>query len=428
MFPLPGAPRQQAMDPSKLQSMLSSTGGGADRESLKPSNARQSKRLFIHNIPPAATEDSIISFFNLQLNGLNVVSTNDPCISCQMSKNRDFALIEFKNPSEATMALALDGISMEAEGMANGDGTNGAASGLSIRRPKDYIVAGESEEEAPADGVVSSDVKDTPNKLSITSILPTLDDEQVRELVSSFGTLRSFVLVKDRSTEESRGIAFCEFVDKNNADMAVEGLNSLDLGGKFLKCQRASIGVAQATGLEMSVNAMSMLAGTQSDNVDEGRVLQLLNMVTAEELINDEDYEGEIYQTLRYAVKQNGLTGPNRNRRGRQGGVRKVRPGRRHQGAPSQPRQQAVQRRGQDLHQVRQRRLCQEGAAVARRQEVCRQDGRHDLLFRGELRGERVVRERVAVLFRGLRRQLRVLEVLVCVAHRALLTQQSVLP
>ncbi len=66
----------------------------------------------------------------------------------------------------------------------------------------------------------------------------------------------------------------------------------MELADKHLKVQRASIGVAQASGLEMGVNAMSMLAGTTSDNSDEGRVLQLLNMVTPEELIDNEDYEG----------------------------------------------------------------------------------------------------------------------------------------
>ena len=66
----------------------------------------------------------------------------------------------------------------------------------------------------------------------------------------------------------------------------------MELGDKNLKVQRASIGVAQASGLEMGVNAMSMLAGTTSDNLDEGRVLQLLNMVTPEELIDNEEYEG----------------------------------------------------------------------------------------------------------------------------------------
>lgn len=75
-------------------------------------------------------------------------------------------------------------------------------------------------------------------------------------------------------------------------DIAVEGLNGMELGDKHLKVQRASIGVTQAAGLEMGVNAMSMLAGTTSTDLDEGRVLQLLNMVSAEELIDNEDYQG----------------------------------------------------------------------------------------------------------------------------------------
>jgi splicing factor U2AF subunit len=66
----------------------------------------------------------------------------------------------------------------------------------------------------------------------------------------------------------------------------------MELGDKHLKVQRASIGLTQASGLEMGVNAMSMLAGTTSQALAEGRVLQLLNMVTAEELIDNEDYEG----------------------------------------------------------------------------------------------------------------------------------------
>lgn len=61
----------------------------------------------------------------------------------------------------------------------------------------------------------------------------------------------------------------------------------------MIKVTRASIGFTQAAGLEMGVNAMSMFAGTTSDNLEEGRVLQLLNMVTAEELIDNDDYEGK---------------------------------------------------------------------------------------------------------------------------------------
>ena len=84
-------------------------------------------------------------------------------------------------------------------------------------------------------------------------------------------------------------------MDPNATDIAVEGLNGMELGDKHLKVQRASIGVTQASGLEMGVNAMSMLAGTTSNDLEEGRVLQLLNMVTPEELIDNEDYAGMFF-------------------------------------------------------------------------------------------------------------------------------------
>lgn len=74
--------------------------------------------------------------------------------------------------------------------------------------------------------------------------------------------------------------------------VAIEGLNGMDLAGSAIKVSRASIGTTQAAGLDMGVNAMSMFAGTTSDNLEEGRVLQLLNMVTAEELVDNDDYEG----------------------------------------------------------------------------------------------------------------------------------------
>ncbi|KAL3424796.1 U2 snRNP auxilliary factor [Phlyctema vagabunda] len=293
MFPLPGAPRQQPMDPSKLQAFMAQPSGSVTNAALKPSNSRQSKRLVIHNLPPTATEESIAGFFNLQLNGLNVIEGPDPCISAQISKDTSFALLEFKAASDATVALALNGISMEDNdhGPKGNGASNGSVAGLSIARPKDYIVPAVTDETPYEPGVISSVVVDTQNKISVSNIPLYLTEEQVTELLVSFGDLKAFALVKDSSTDESRGIAFCEYVDPAATDIAVEGLNGMELGDKHLKVQRASIGNTQVSGLEMSVNAMSMLAGTTSQGLEEGRVLQLLNMVTPEELIDNEDYE-----------------------------------------------------------------------------------------------------------------------------------------
>lgn len=65
----------------------------------------------------------------------------------------------------------------------------------------------------------------------------------------------------------------------------------MELGDRHLKVVRASIGTTQAAGLDMGVNAMSMFAKTTSQDLESSRVLQLLNMVTPEELMDPEDYE-----------------------------------------------------------------------------------------------------------------------------------------
>ncbi|KAK7397563.1 hypothetical protein QQX98_013071 [Neonectria punicea] len=298
MFPLPGAPRQQPMDPSKLQAFMNQPGGQVTSAGLKASNSRQSKRLLVSKIPSGTTEESLMSFFNLQLNGLNIVENTDPCTLCQFSNDHSFAVLEFRSAADATVALALDGISMEAEDAANG-AANGGARGLEIRRPRDYVVPAITEEVAFDPEVVSNVVPDTVNKLSITGIPSFLTEDQVIELLAAFGKPKAFVLVKDRHTEESRGIAFAEYQDPTSANPpALDTLNGMDVGGKKLKVTKASIGPTQVANFDVGITAISGLASQTTNEVETSRVLQLLNMVTAEELMDNDDYE-EICEDVR---------------------------------------------------------------------------------------------------------------------------------
>ena len=82
-------------------------------------------------------------------------------------------------------------------------------------------------------------------------------------------------------------------MDPNVTAVAIQGLNGMVLGDHALKVKKASIGITQVAG-EMGVNAMSMLAGTMSTENDMSRVLQLLNMVTPDELMDNDDYEGRL--------------------------------------------------------------------------------------------------------------------------------------
>ena len=286
MFPLPGAPRAAPMDPSKLAAFMSPSAGTASSAALQTVNAKQAKRLYIHNLPSGATSEEIIEFFNLQLNGLNVVSGSDPCISAQVATNNEYALLEFKTAEDATIALAMNGIAMR-------DSTGGPdQSGLSIRRPKDYITPTR-DENAYSGDEVSSDVKDSPNKLSIVNIPQYIEEEQVRELVSTMGKLNAFVLVKDTSTDQHRGIAYCEYADNEIVDAVIEGLNDIPLGDGHLKVSRATVGLQQTTGLDGGVQAITGLAGAEaSKDHERSKVICLMNMVTSDELINDEEYIG----------------------------------------------------------------------------------------------------------------------------------------
>jgi splicing factor U2AF subunit len=304
MFPLPGAPRQQTVDPSRLQAFMNqpsnssgnnnNNSNNASSSALRPTNSRQAKRLLAYNLPESATEDGLVGFFNLQLNGLNVMYSTDPCLAAQISRDRSFAVIEFKTGTDATLALALDGISMDPDEPMDGtndDAPAASTKGLELRRPKDYIVPAVVNDPTYVPGVVSQMVVDSVNKISITNLPPSLGDDQLTELLVSFGELKAFVLVKDSTTEESRGIAFCEYLDPAVTEIAISGLDGMDVASHKLRVKKASVGLTQVPGIEMGVNAMSLFAGTTSaDDSGETRVLQLLNMVTAEELMDDEDY------------------------------------------------------------------------------------------------------------------------------------------
>lgn len=313
MFPLPGAPRQQPMDSSRLQALANQPGNSAVASALKPAQGKQSKRLIISNLPATVDNNKLAEFFNLQLNGLNVIAGVDPCVSAIVSPDHSYALLEFKTGTDATVALALDGIAMEEDDTANG-GMEVDSNGLLIRRPKDYI-APTAEEAADSD---SADiVKDSPDKILISNIPIYMTEDMVKEVLQVFGLLKSFVLAKDTSSEESRvsytdpcrsystlplpsvahnynkGFAFCEFALSEVTKLAIQGLDGMEMVGSNIGLKLASVGLQQASGMEASVGTMSILASTVSTDQQKSRVLMLMNMVTIKELNDNEEYAGK---------------------------------------------------------------------------------------------------------------------------------------
>lgn len=66
----------------------------------------------------------------------------------------------------------------------------------------------------------------------------------------------------------------------------------MDVAGKKLKVTKASIGPTQVANFDVGITAISGLASQTSNDIERSSVIQLLNMVTPEELLDNDDYEG----------------------------------------------------------------------------------------------------------------------------------------
>lgn len=163
-----------------------------------------------------------------------------------------------------------------------------------MRRPRDYVpLPGLSDNpQMSVPGVISTMVQETPNKIFIGSLPNYLTDDQVKELLLSFGPLRGFNLVKDGATGLSKGYAFCEYVDPLVTDIACAGLNGMQLGDKKIIVQRASIGAKHGI-----LPMMPSFANAHFDRLivaggpGATKVLCLMNMIEEEDLVDDEEYE-----------------------------------------------------------------------------------------------------------------------------------------
>uniref|UniRef100_A0A3Q3SRU0 Splicing factor U2AF subunit n=1 Tax=Mastacembelus armatus TaxID=205130 RepID=A0A3Q3SRU0_9TELE len=257
---------------------------------------RQARRLYVGNIPFGITEESMMDFFNAQmrLGGLTQAPGN-PVLAVQINQDKNFAFLEFRSVDETTQAMAFDGIIFQGQS-------------LKIRRPHDYQpLPGMSENPTvyvpgtqTINGVVSTVVPDSAHKLFIGGLPNYLNDDQVKELLTSFGPLKAFNLVKDSATGLSKGYAFCEYVDVNLNDQ-LYGFQKL--GDKKLLVQRASVGSKNATLTSINQTPVTLqVPGLNSSVTQMGglptEVLCLMNMVAPEELLDDEEYE-EIVEDVR---------------------------------------------------------------------------------------------------------------------------------
>eukprot|EP00005_Dracoamoeba_jomungandri_P010424 CAMPEP_0174277460 /NCGR_PEP_ID=MMETSP0439-20130205/60942_1 /TAXON_ID=0 /ORGANISM="Stereomyxa ramosa, Strain Chinc5" /LENGTH=584 /DNA_ID=CAMNT_0015369783 /DNA_START=24 /DNA_END=1778 /DNA_ORIENTATION=+ len=287
------------LNPTVLMPLLSTT---------NPQQTRQARRLYVGNVPDESSEQELMDFFNTAMMnaGVELESVGPPVTACQLNREKSFAFLEFTSIEDCSTGMALDGITLQGQS-------------LKVRRPKDYqpptVIVPEEDDDVHIAGIVSTNVPDSPNKIFIGGLPAYLNEEQVKELLSSFGPLKSFNLVKDSETGNSKGYAFFEYLHGEVTDRACEGLNGMKLGDKTLLVQRANIGAKEAMDpnsaavlglqnlssptaanfLNMSIPAATLLSGflVGSNDVSNNatRILLLLNLLRVDQLISDIEYK-----------------------------------------------------------------------------------------------------------------------------------------
>lgn len=75
-------------------------------------------------------------------------------------------------------------------------------------------------------------------KLYVGNLPFDTDEEQVRELFSGYGEVRSVDMINDRDTGRFRGFCFVG-MDNAAADAAIQALNGYSFGGRPLKVNEA---------------------------------------------------------------------------------------------------------------------------------------------------------------------------------------------
>ena len=76
------------------------------------------------------------------------------------------------------------------------------------------------------------------NKLYVGNFPYSVDEDQLREMFSSFGQIEDIALIKDRETGRSKGFGFITFASQQAAETALS-LNGKDVDGRALKVNMA---------------------------------------------------------------------------------------------------------------------------------------------------------------------------------------------
>ncbi|XP_054801658.1 splicing factor U2af large subunit B-like isoform X2 [Prosopis cineraria] len=278
---------------------------------------RHARRVYVGGLPPLTNEQAVAAFFSqvMVAIGGNSAGAGDSVVNVYINHEKKFAFVEMRTVEEASNAMALDGIIFE-----------GVA--VRVRRPTDYnpAVAAALGPSQPspnlnlsAVGLVAGAIggAEGPDRIFVGGLPYYFTEEQIKDLLQSFGPLRAFDLVRDKDTGNSKGYGFCFYQDPAVTDIACASLNGLKMGDKTLTVRRATVCVQSKTEQDHifaqaqqhiamqkvvleagGVNILGVERALTKHDENATKVLCLTEAITADQLRDDGEYE-EILEDMR---------------------------------------------------------------------------------------------------------------------------------
>jgi splicing factor U2AF subunit len=146
----------------------------------------------------------------------------------EIDTDKGYAVVEVMNQEIVRLLAGLDYLELY-------------GSRMKIRRPRGFFeVLYDPEEPAKPAEEDAKKPEELEQKIYMSGIPQNMAEDEVRKLVESFGMVKSFHLVKDQNTQQSRGFCFFEYLDAKATDRAIKGLNGIEIRDKRLRVQRAT--------------------------------------------------------------------------------------------------------------------------------------------------------------------------------------------
>ena len=276
------------------------------------------RELFVGNTPPGTTELLLLHFLNSAMRRVNLCGpTESPILNCRL--NQKFAFIELASAELANQAMHMNGIPF-------------LGAFLKISRPSKYqgpsassstttwqALTGQS---APSAVVLDSDMEKMSRELFIGNTTPEMTEAVLREFLGNALNQVGLTVAPGNPIQACRVSGKFAFVELRSAQEATNALNlnNIPFMGVALRVGRPSkwtgppdqhgnwediLAKYMAGQIVTPATAAAAATTTSANATPSSRVVVLEHMLSADDLVNPEEYQ-DILEDTREECQQFG--------------------------------------------------------------------------------------------------------------------------